>query len=54
MYESVKIATKALGADGFIDLYRWRMRYGEAEAFHRLTRSIDALAGGGKMPDTNT
>ncbi len=54
MYESVKIATKALGADGFIDLFRWQVRHGEAEAAHRLTRSIELLASGGRLPDTTT
>ena len=28
LYESVKIATEALGADGFVDLFRWQVRYG--------------------------
>jgi len=46
MYESVKIATRALGANGFVDLFRWQLRYGEAEARHRLTQCIEALARG--------
>ena len=45
LYESVKIATRALGADGFVDLFRWQRRYGAAEAAHRLTQRIEALAG---------
>jgi CheY-like chemotaxis protein len=52
MYESVQIATGALGGNGFIDLYRWQLRYGAAEAARRLTQQIEALALGapGSMP----
>jgi hypothetical protein len=46
LYESVKIATHALGGNGFIDLYRWNARYGEIEARHRLTRAVEDLASG--------
>jgi hypothetical protein len=46
LYESVKIATHALGGNGFIDLYRWKSRYGEVEARHRLTRAVEELASG--------
>ena len=52
MYESVKIATRALGANGFVDLYRWRMRYGQADAAHRLMQRIQALAAGQLEADT--
>lgn len=45
LYESVKIAIRALGGDSFVDLFRWQRRYGEAEAAHRLTQRIEALAG---------
>lgn len=45
LYESVKIAIRALGGDTFVDLFRWQRRYGEAEAAHRLTQRIEALAG---------
>lgn len=45
LYESVKIATRALGGDSFVDLYRWQRLYGEAEAAHRLTQRIVSLAG---------
>lgn len=51
IYESVKIATRALGANGFIDLFRLQRQHGEAEANHRLTQRILALAGSGA--DTN-
>ncbi|HYF21023.1 MAG TPA: hypothetical protein VEA40_24365 [Ramlibacter sp.] len=44
MYESIKIAVDALGGDGFVDLFRWRVRYGEAEAARRLARRAQALA----------
>ncbi len=44
LYESVKIAIRALGGDTFIDLFRWQRRYGAAEAAHRLTQRIEALA----------
>jgi len=46
LYESVKIATHALGGNGFIDLYRWKSRYGVIEARHRLTRAVEELAAG--------
>jgi hypothetical protein len=45
LYESVKIATRALGASGFVDLYRLQRKYGEVEAAQRLTARIEALAG---------
>lgn len=51
MYESVKIATRALGADGFVDLHRWQLRHGKAEAAQRLVRCIQALAAGEPIPD---
>jgi len=44
LYESVKIAVRALGGNAFIDLLRWQRRYGEAEASHRLTRLVQTLA----------
>jgi CheY-like chemotaxis protein len=44
MYEGVKIATSALGGNGFIDLYRWQLRYGPAEAAKRFAQRIAALA----------
>jgi CheY-like chemotaxis protein len=45
LYESVKTAVRALGGDSFVDLFRWQRRYGDAEAAHRLTQRIEALAG---------
>jgi CheY-like chemotaxis protein len=44
LYESVKIAVRALGGNAFVDLLRWQRRYGEAEAGHRLTRLVETLA----------
>jgi CheY-like chemotaxis protein len=44
LYESVKIAVRALGGSGFVDLRRWQGRYGVAEANHRLTRLVETLA----------
>jgi hypothetical protein len=52
LYESVKIATHALGGNGFVDLFRWKLRYGEVEARHRLTRCVEELARGGSGPTT--
>jgi len=51
LYESVKIAVRALGGNAFVDLLRWQRRYGEAEAAHRLTRLVDSLAQN-PQPDT--
>jgi CheY-like chemotaxis protein len=49
LYESVKIAVRALGGDAFVDLLRWQRRWGEAEASHRLTRLVDSLLGAGPV-----
>ena len=47
LYESVKIAVRALGGNAFVDLLRWQRRWGPAEASHRLTHLVDTLAGAG-------
>jgi hypothetical protein len=44
LYESVKIAVRALGGNAFVDLLRWQRKHGEAEAAHRLTRLVETLA----------
>ena len=44
MYESVKIATHVLGGSGFIDLFRWRRLYGEAEAARQFGERVAELA----------
>ena len=44
LYESVKIAVRALGGNAFVDLVRWQRKYGEAESGHRLTRLVESLA----------
>lgn len=44
LYESVKIAVRALGGNAFVDLLRWERRWGPAEAAHRLTHLVDTLA----------
>jgi CheY-like chemotaxis protein len=46
MYESVKIATQALGGSGFVDLYRWEQRYGRQQAAARLVEQVRALCSG--------
>ncbi len=46
MYESVKIATHVLGGSGFIDLFRWRRLYGEAEAGRQFAQRVAELARG--------
>jgi hypothetical protein len=43
LYESVKIAVRALGGNAFVDLLRWQRRWGNAEAAHRLTHLVDTL-----------
>lgn len=43
LYESVKIAVRALGGNVFVDYLRWQRKYGEAEAGHRLTRLVQQL-----------
>jgi len=44
LYESVKIAVRALGGNAFVDLLRWQRKHGLAEANHRLTRLLETLA----------
>jgi CheY-like chemotaxis protein len=44
LYESVKIAVRALGGNAFVDLLRWKRRWGVAEAGHRLTQLVQSLA----------
>jgi hypothetical protein len=43
LYESVKIAVRALGGNAFVDLLRWQRRWGPAEASHRLTHLVQTL-----------
>ncbi len=43
LYESVKIAVRALGGNAFVDLLRWQRRCGAAEASQRLTHLVDTL-----------
>jgi hypothetical protein len=43
LYESVKIAVRALGGNAFVDLVRWQRKYGEVEAAQRLTRLVETL-----------
>jgi CheY-like chemotaxis protein len=44
LYESVKIAVRALGGNAFVDLLRWKRRWGQTEAGHRLTQLVNTLA----------
>jgi hypothetical protein len=44
LYESVKIAVRALGGNAFVDLLRWQKRWGAPEAAHRLTHLVQTLA----------
>ena len=44
LFESVRIAVRALGGNAFVDLVRWQRRHGEAEAAHRLTQLVQQLA----------
>jgi hypothetical protein len=44
LYESVKIAVRALGGNSFVDLLRWQRRWGAVEASHRLTQLLETLA----------
>lgn len=50
IYESVKIAVRALGGNAFVDLLRWQRRWGAAEASHRLTHLVQTLVAA--TPDT--
>lgn len=53
LYEGVQVATRALGGNGFVDLFSWRQRYGTVAAGERLIRTLEDLtgpAGGGARP----
>jgi len=43
IYDSVKVATSALGGNGFIDFFRWQAQYGPAGAARRLLERVRAL-----------
>jgi hypothetical protein len=43
IYESVRIATTALGANGFIDMVRLQAQHGRDEARRRLLERVQAL-----------
>ena len=51
LYESVKIAVRALGGNAFVDLLRWQRRWGAPEASHRLTHLVQTLV---NAPATDT
>jgi hypothetical protein len=51
LYESVKIAVRALGGNAFVDLLRWQRRWGAVEASQRLTHLVESLATS-SAPDT--
>lgn len=36
LIQSVEIASKAVGADAFVNIYAWRRQFGDAEAYRRL------------------
>jgi hypothetical protein len=52
LYESVKIAVRALGGNAFVDLLRWQGRWGVPDASHRLTQLVQSLAAA-PPPDTS-
>lgn len=46
--QSIRIATQAMGADGFLDISAWRNKYGDAHTYARLRKAIRVtLAGTG-------
>jgi hypothetical protein len=52
LYESVKIAVRALGGNAFVDLLRWQQRWGAAEASQRLTQLVESLLNAGPADTT--
>lgn len=50
LYESVKIAVRALGGNAFVDLLRWQDRWGMEQASSRLTHLVETLTS--QPPDT--
>jgi len=42
--EAVDIASRSLGGDGFIDLYRWTRRFGVDQSYEEFRNLIDTLA----------
>lgn len=41
--EAFDIASRSLGGDGFIDLYRWTTQFGADQSFEELRNLIDTL-----------
>lgn len=46
LFESVAMSSMALGAAGFIDLFRWRREFGPEETDRKFRQLIDRLAAG--------
>lgn len=44
IFEGIEIASKALGADGFVELYDWKTKLGDEAAYDKLRRLVDRLA----------
>lgn len=42
-HEAFDIATRSLGGDGFIDLFRWTKQFGADQAYEELRNLVDAL-----------
>lgn len=42
-HEAFDIASRSLGGDGFIDLYRWTNQFGADQSFEELRNLIDTL-----------
>jgi CheY-like chemotaxis protein len=43
IFQGIEIASKALGADEFIELSKWKIELGEEAAFTKLLKIIDRL-----------
>jgi CheY-like chemotaxis protein len=41
--QSIEIASRTMGADGFVELFEWNMKFGEGQAHEKLRRLIDEL-----------
>jgi len=53
-YEAVDIASKALGGDGFIDLYQSKKKLGENQAHNKLRNLLKTLVEVRKLQDRDS
>jgi DNA-binding NarL/FixJ family response regulator len=43
IFQGIEIASRALGADGFVELVEWKMAVGDEAAYEQLRQLVDRL-----------